>query len=55
MLTQNQINNLNITGKNTLHDNSNKNLVDNFHNNIPSNEVANFILNSNLENENSIR
>lgn len=46
---------LNIQGKNTIKEISGYKVSENILNNMPSNEISNFIINSNLENENIIK
>ena len=55
MLTQDTINTLNITGKNILRETQLHNISDSFVPSSQPNEVDNFILNSNLEDENMIK
>lgn len=46
---------LNIQGKNTIKELSGYNVSENLLNNMPSNEISNFIINSNLENGDIIK
>ena len=55
MLTESQLGGLNIQGKNSLKEDTQKNISENYSNCLSSNEYDNFILNSNLENGNSIK
>ena len=55
MLTENTLNNINITGKNILKDNSEINITDIFSSQQSKDEINNHILNSNLSNENIIK
>ena len=55
MLTENTLNNINITGKNILKDNSEINITDIFSSQQSNVEINNHILNSNLSNENIIK
>ena len=54
-LIQNTLNNINITGKNILKDNSEINITDIFSSQQSDDEVNNHILNSNLNNGNIIK
>lgn len=55
MLNQTQVNSLNIKGKNTLKDDSEKNLSQSITDSYSLGTINNFILNSNLENGSSIK
>lgn len=55
MLNENTLNNINITGKNILKDNSEINITDIFSSQQSNDELNNHILNSNLSNENIIK
>lgn len=55
MINQSQVNNLNIQGKNTLRDQTQNNLSESWSNSYTSDSINNFILNSNLDNSNSIK
>ena len=55
MLTENTLNNINITGKNILKDNSKINITYIFSSQQSNDEINNHILNSNLSNENIIK
>ena len=52
---KNTLNNINITGKNILKDNSKINITDIFSSQQSNDEINNHILNSNLSNENIIK
>lgn len=55
MFDKTTLDSLNIEGKNTLRNISAYQLSDNLINNIPSNEISNFVMNSNLENGDIIK
>ena len=55
MLTENTLNNINITGTNILKDTSEINITDIFSSQQSDDEVNNHILNSNLNNGNIIK
>ena len=49
------LNSLNIEGKNTIKELSGYSTSENLFNNMPSNEISNFVINSNLENGDIIK
>ena len=55
MFNKTTLNSLNIQGKNTIKEISGYNVSENLLNNMPSNEISNFIINSNLENRDIIK
>ena len=55
MFDKTTLDTLNIQGKNPIKEISGYEVKDNLLNNIASNEISNFIINSNLENENIIK
>ncbi|PRR80914.1 hypothetical protein [Clostridium vincentii] len=55
MLDKITLNSLNIEGKNTIKDFSGYKASETLFNNMPSNEISNFIINSNLENGDIIK
>lgn len=55
VLDKTTLGSLNIQGKNTIKELSGYNLSEHLLNNMPSNEISNFIINSNLENGDIIK